>query len=110
MKPITGTFHDWFSLGLTIVDALDTIYIMGLTEGKAINLGLLTRRRLGVFHRIRTVKGSACSHLGAELHKIVNRNTVDKLYSYFSDMCRTNRRNVKRFRKIRHQKQINILS
>jgi mannosyl-oligosaccharide alpha-1,2-mannosidase len=32
LKPITGTFHDWFNLGLTIVDALDTIYIMGLTE------------------------------------------------------------------------------
>lgn len=25
---------DWFSLGLTIVDALDTAYIMGLTEGE----------------------------------------------------------------------------
>jgi mannosyl-oligosaccharide alpha-1,2-mannosidase len=37
LKPITGTFHDWFNLGLTIVDALDTIYIMGLTEGNAIN-------------------------------------------------------------------------
>jgi hypothetical protein len=34
LKPITGTFHDWFNLGLTIVDALDTIYIMGLKEGK----------------------------------------------------------------------------
>lgn len=32
LKPITGTFHDWFNLGLTIVDALDTIYVMGLTE------------------------------------------------------------------------------
>lgn len=37
LKPITGTFHDWFNLGLTIVDALDTIYIMGLKEGKAFN-------------------------------------------------------------------------
>jgi mannosyl-oligosaccharide alpha-1,2-mannosidase len=37
LKPITGTFHDWFSLGLTIVDALDTVYIMGLTEGKVID-------------------------------------------------------------------------
>jgi mannosyl-oligosaccharide alpha-1,2-mannosidase len=37
LKPITGTFHDWFNLGLTIVDSLDTIYIMGLTEGKVIN-------------------------------------------------------------------------
>lgn len=26
--------HDWFGLGLTIIDALDTIYIMDLQEGK----------------------------------------------------------------------------
>lgn len=32
LKPISGTFQDWFHLGLSIVDALDTIYIMGLTE------------------------------------------------------------------------------
>lgn len=56
LKPITGTFHDWFNLGLTIVDALDTIYIMGLTEGKVINLLLFIRRRLGVFYRTGTVK------------------------------------------------------
>ena len=33
LKPITAAFQDWFSLGLTIVDSLDTIYIMGLKEG-----------------------------------------------------------------------------
>lgn len=33
LKPISETYHDWFRLGLTIVDALDTIYIMGLTQG-----------------------------------------------------------------------------
>lgn len=33
LKPITGGYQDWFGLGLTIVDSLDTIYIMGLTEG-----------------------------------------------------------------------------
>ncbi|GLV42700.1 alpha-Mannosidase class I b [Carabus blaptoides fortunei] len=32
LKPITGGYQDWFGLGLTIVDSLDTIYIMGLTE------------------------------------------------------------------------------
>ncbi|KAJ9599000.1 hypothetical protein L9F63_010523 [Diploptera punctata] len=32
LKPITATFQDWFNLGLTIVDSLDTIYIMGLKE------------------------------------------------------------------------------
>ncbi|XP_049960338.1 endoplasmic reticulum mannosyl-oligosaccharide 1,2-alpha-mannosidase isoform X1 [Schistocerca serialis cubense] len=32
LRPITGAFHDWFYLGLTIVDGLDTMYIMGLKE------------------------------------------------------------------------------
>lgn len=34
LKPISQTFHDWFGLGLTIVDGLDTMWIMGLNEGK----------------------------------------------------------------------------
>lgn len=33
LKPVTGMPSEWFSLGLTIVDSLDTAYIMGLTEG-----------------------------------------------------------------------------
>lgn len=33
VKPITKGHHDWFNLGLTIVDALDTLYIMGMHEG-----------------------------------------------------------------------------
>ncbi|XP_063632845.1 endoplasmic reticulum mannosyl-oligosaccharide 1,2-alpha-mannosidase [Cydia splendana] len=32
LKPLSGMPYDWFSLGLTIVDALDTAFIMGLTE------------------------------------------------------------------------------
>lgn len=33
LKPLSESYHDWFGLGLTIVDALDTIYIMDLTKG-----------------------------------------------------------------------------
>lgn len=33
LKPISMGSNDWFGLGLTIVDALDTIYIMDLQEG-----------------------------------------------------------------------------
>lgn len=33
LKPISESAHDWFGLGLTIVDALDTMYIMGLDDG-----------------------------------------------------------------------------
>ncbi|KAJ8667304.1 hypothetical protein QAD02_008966 [Eretmocerus hayati] len=32
VKPISRGYHNWFGLGLTIVDALDTMYIMGLHE------------------------------------------------------------------------------
>lgn len=31
-KPISKTFYDWFALGLTIVDSLDTLYIMNLND------------------------------------------------------------------------------
>lgn len=34
LKPISETSNDWFGLGLTIIDSLDTIYIMGLEDGK----------------------------------------------------------------------------
>lgn len=34
LKPISEGYHDWFGLGLTIVDSLDTMYIMGLKNGK----------------------------------------------------------------------------
>lgn len=33
LKPISGGYSDWFGLGLTIVDSLDTMFIMGLEEG-----------------------------------------------------------------------------
>lgn len=33
LKPISQIYNDWFHLGLTIIDSLDTLYIMGLTNG-----------------------------------------------------------------------------
>ncbi|XP_014671533.1 PREDICTED: endoplasmic reticulum mannosyl-oligosaccharide 1,2-alpha-mannosidase-like [Priapulus caudatus] len=32
LKPVTRSHHEWFGLGLTIIDALDTMYIMDLKE------------------------------------------------------------------------------
>lgn len=32
LKPITQSYSDWFGLGLTIVDALDTLYIADMQE------------------------------------------------------------------------------
>lgn len=33
VKPITKRYQDWFNLGLTIVDSLDTLWIMNLRKG-----------------------------------------------------------------------------
>lgn len=33
LKPISRTYNDWFHLGLTLIDSLDTMYIMGLNDG-----------------------------------------------------------------------------
>lgn len=33
LKPISGGGQDWFSLGLTLIDSLDTMYIMNLQNG-----------------------------------------------------------------------------
>lgn len=32
LKPISQSYSDWFNLGLTIIDALDTLYIMDMQE------------------------------------------------------------------------------
>ena len=33
LKPVSKSWNDWFGIGLTIVDSLDTMYIMGLKDG-----------------------------------------------------------------------------
>lgn len=35
LKPISRTRNDWLRLGLTLIDALDTLWIMELKEGKS---------------------------------------------------------------------------
>ena len=32
LKPVSKNSNEWFNLGLTLVDALDTMWLMGLTE------------------------------------------------------------------------------
>lgn len=41
LKPISMGFHDWFGLGLTLVDSLDTLYIMNMQEGMISTLSWL---------------------------------------------------------------------
>ena len=36
LKPITKTYAEWFGLGLTLIDALDTMWILGLKEGTSL--------------------------------------------------------------------------
>lgn len=33
LKPISKSFSEWFGLGLTLIDSLDTMWILGLKEG-----------------------------------------------------------------------------
>lgn len=33
LKPISKSFGEWFSLGLTLIDSLDTMWILGLEKG-----------------------------------------------------------------------------
>lgn len=35
LKPISKSFGEWFGLGLTLIDSLDTMWILGLKEGTA---------------------------------------------------------------------------
>ena len=32
LKPISRTYHDWFGIGLTMIDSIDTLVLMGLHE------------------------------------------------------------------------------
>lgn len=34
LKPISKAYSEWFGLGLTLIDALDTMWILGLKEGE----------------------------------------------------------------------------
>ena len=38
LKPLTRSFSEWFGLGLTLIDALDTMWILGLKNGTCLSL------------------------------------------------------------------------
>lgn len=52
LKPISQTYNDWFHLGLTIIDSLDTMYIMGLTTGLKNSLLILDEHLIILFYLI----------------------------------------------------------
>ena len=41
LLPITKSYTEWFGVGLTLIDSLDTMYIMGLDEGSSALLCLI---------------------------------------------------------------------
>lgn len=38
LKPLSKSYSEWFGLGLTLIDALDTMWILGLKEGNLLLL------------------------------------------------------------------------
>ncbi len=36
LKPVSKSYGEWFGLGLTLIDALDTMWILGLKEGNLV--------------------------------------------------------------------------
>lgn len=51
LRPLSKSYSEWFGLGLTLIDALDTMWILGLKEGRltflpSLNFYLLTRSLL----------------------------------------------------------------
>jgi len=48
LKPLSKSSHTWFDLGLTLIDSLDTMYIMGLADGMLLSVsGPSIQRKLG---------------------------------------------------------------
>lgn len=47
LKPMSMGSHDWFGLGLTIVDSLDTLYIMDLQEGGYMAMFIRFQKNVG---------------------------------------------------------------
>ena len=34
LRPLSKSYNEWFGLGLTLIDSLDTMWIMGLKKGR----------------------------------------------------------------------------
>lgn len=40
LKPISKSYNEWFGLGLTLIDALDTMWILELKKGEFVFLAI----------------------------------------------------------------------
>ncbi|KAK5576231.1 hypothetical protein RB653_007372 [Dictyostelium firmibasis] len=70
LHPISNTYNDWFGMGLTIVDSLDTLYLMDLNEeykngrdwlAKELNQKKDTGLMISVFETVIRFLGQYCT-------------------------------------------------
>lgn len=47
LKPVSRSFSEWFGLGLTLIDSLDTMWILGLKKGTCHSSALCDMRASG---------------------------------------------------------------
>ncbi|KAN0027656.1 hypothetical protein ACTFIU_010629 [Dictyostelium citrinum] len=97
LHPISNTWNDWFGLGLTIVDSLDTLYLMGLddeyNDGREwVEKELKQKRGTGlmvsVFETIIRFLGQYCTMYdltGDEIYKEKGRELGDLLLHAFPE-------------------------
>lgn len=48
LKPVSQSYSDWFGLGLTIVDAIDTLFIADMQVKLRLNSTWCTQRRINI--------------------------------------------------------------
>lgn len=49
LKPLSKSYSEWFGLGLTLIDALDTMWILGLKEGNLFSFFFFLTLKLLIF-------------------------------------------------------------
>lgn len=67
LKPVSKSFNEWFGLGLTLIDSLDTMWILGLKKGICPSSHVATCKRASVARGVRATDSSwgrewACGH------------------------------------------------
>ncbi|KAM9990260.1 hypothetical protein ACTFIY_006295 [Dictyostelium cf. discoideum] len=97
LKPVEKKGHDWFGLGLSIVDSLDTLYLMGLDkeykEAKdwvenVLNHRKDTGRKVSVFEttiRFLGTYNTMYSLTGEKLYLDLGRDMADLILYAFND-------------------------
>nr|XP_031305411.1 LOW QUALITY PROTEIN: endoplasmic reticulum mannosyl-oligosaccharide 1,2-alpha-mannosidase-like [Camelus dromedarius] len=68
LRPVSRSFSEWFGLGLTLIDALDTMWILGLKKGRSqTKLTLVGELTHGRFPSAKMVEREGGSRAGSSL-------------------------------------------